>query len=60
MTFPGISYTLAAIILAEIGDVKRFKKPAKLLAFSGLDLSTYQSGKYRATNTPMVKEDPNI
>lgn len=55
MTVPGISYTLAAIILSEIGDVERFTNPAKLLAFAGLYPSTYQSGKYTASHTPMVK-----
>jgi transposase len=55
ISIPGISYTLAAIILAEIGDIERFTKPAKLLAFAGLDPSTYQSGKFNASHTPMVK-----
>lgn len=55
ITIPGISYTLAAIILAEIGDIERFSTPAKLLAFAGMEPSTYQSGKYNASNTPMVK-----
>jgi transposase len=55
MSIPGISYTLAAIILAEIGDIARFDSPAKLLAFSGMEPSTYQSGKFTASNTPMVK-----
>ncbi len=55
MTIPGIGYTIAAIILAEIGDIKNFSSPAKLLAFAGMEPSTYQSGKYNASNTPMVK-----
>lgn len=55
ITIPGISYTLAAIILAEIGDINRFSSPAKLLAFAGLEPSTYQSGNFTASNTPMVK-----
>lgn len=55
MTIPGISYILAATILAEIGDIDRFSTPAKLLAFAGMEPSTYQSGKYNASNTPMVK-----
>ena len=55
MSIPGISYTLAAIILSEIGDVERFSSPYKLLAFAGLEPSTYQSGKYNASHTPMVK-----
>lgn len=55
ITIPGIGYTLAAIILAEIGDIERFSTPAKLLAFAGMEPSTYQSGKFNASNTPMVK-----
>lgn len=55
ITIPGISYTLAAIIIAEIGDIKRFSSPSKLLAFAGMEPSTYQSGNYKASNTPMVK-----
>ncbi len=55
MTVPGIGYTLAAIILAEIGDISNFSSLAKLLAFAGMEPSTYQSGKYNASHTPMVK-----
>lgn len=55
LTIPGVGYTLAAIILAEIGDINNFSSPAKLLAFAGMEPSTYQSGKYSASNTPMVK-----
>jgi len=32
LTIPGISYTIAAIILAEIGDINNFSTPAKLLS----------------------------
>jgi transposase len=55
LTIPGIGPTLAAIILAEIGDIGRFSSPDKLQAFAGLDPSTYQSGKFKANKTPMVK-----
>lgn len=55
ISIPGISYTLASIILSEIGDVKRFQTPGKLLAFAGLEPSVYQSGKFQATGTSMVK-----
>ena len=51
----GIGTTLAAIILAEIGDIRRFSSPDKLQAFAGLEPSTYQSGKFNASRTPMVK-----
>lgn len=55
LTIPGIGYTIAAIILAETGDINNFSSPAKLLAFAGMEPSTYQSGKYNASKTPMVK-----
>ena len=55
VSIPGISYTLGAMILSEIGDIKNFRNPAKLLAFAGLDPSCYQSGKFNADRTPMVK-----
>ena len=54
-TIPGIGYTLGAIIISEIGSIENFATPAKLLAYAGLDPSTYQSGKFTATLTPMVK-----
>jgi transposase len=55
ITISGIGYTLAATIIAEIGDFHRFAKPSKLVAFAGLDPSVCQSGKYNATHTMMVK-----
>jgi len=55
ISIPGISFTLGAMILAEIGDITRFQTPAKLLAFAGIDPSCYQSGKFTADRTPMVK-----
>jgi len=55
MTIPGISYTLAATILSEIGDIHNFSSPAKLLAFAGLEPSVFQSGQFNSSNTPMVK-----
>lgn len=55
LTIPGISYNLGSMILAEIGDISRFDSPAKLLAFAGLDPSTYQSGKFLSTHSVMVK-----
>ena len=55
LTIPGIGYILGAIILAEIGNVENFDNHGKLLAFAGLEPSTYQSGNFTATKTPMVK-----
>lgn len=55
LTIPGISYVLASIILSETGSIKNFSNSGKLLAFAGLEPSTHQSGKYRATMSRMVK-----
>ena len=55
LTIPGISYTLGAIILSEIGDIHRFSNPTKLLAYAGLDPSVRQSGKFNATTTRISK-----
>ncbi len=55
LSVPGISYGLGSIILAEIGDISRFESPSKLLAFAGLEPSTYESGKFIATGMKMVK-----
>jgi len=55
LTIPGISYTLGAIILAEIGDINAFDDPAKLLAFAGLEPGVSQSGNFISNNQKMVK-----
>jgi transposase len=55
MSLPGISYTLAAVIISEIGNIDIFSNPGKLQAYAGLDPSTYQSGNYTATHARMVK-----
>jgi transposase len=55
MTIPGIAYTLAAIIMAEIGNISRFETPGKLQAFAGLDPTTYQSGQFVGKRDTMVK-----
>lgn len=40
LTIPGISYSTAASIFAEIGDFSNFKTPDKILAFAGMSPST--------------------
>ncbi len=54
-SIPGISFRLAAVIEAEVGDFKRFSSPDKILAFAGLSPSTYQSGKFISQNATMEK-----
>ena len=54
-TIPGIGEVLAPIILAEIGDVEKFPSPAKLVAFTGIDPSTSQSGQKAAGDESISK-----
>lgn len=55
MTIPGISYTMAAMILAEVGDFSNFSSPDKVLAFAGMSPSTYQSGQVTNCYAKMEK-----
>ena len=50
----GIGPVYAAGILAEIGDVNRFKDQAALASFAGLSWSRHQSGKFEAEHTHLV------
>jgi len=43
-TIPGISDYSALLIMAEIGDIRRFKTAEHLCSYAGLVPSTYQSG----------------
>lgn len=55
MTIPGIGPINGGMSLDEIGDINRFSKPRKLLAFAGLDTSVYQSGNFIVKKTKMSK-----
>ena len=60
MTIPGIGYINGGMILGEIGDIRRFQSPGKLLAFAGLDPSVYQSGNFQAKRTRMSKRGSKV
>ena len=55
ITIPGIGYNLGAMIISEIGDIKRFSNPSKLLAFAGLDPVVKQSGNFQADTLKISK-----
>ena len=55
LSIPGISYRMGAMIIAEIGDFDRFDSPDKILAYSGLSPSTYQSGQLDNSHSRMEK-----
>jgi hypothetical protein len=45
MTVPRVDYCAAMILLSEIGDVKRFASPGKLVSWVGLAPQVHQSGE---------------
>ena len=48
------------MILSEIGDIKRFSTPNKLIAFAGLDPIVRQSSNFKATSTRMSKRGSSV
>lgn len=54
-TIPGIGIIGAATILAEIGDISRFKNSSALVAFAGIDPTVRQSGEFNSTHNHMSK-----
>lgn len=51
----GVGDRLAPLLIAEIGDIRRFKNAGSLIAYAGIDAPPYQSGKYEATNRHISK-----
>ncbi len=52
---PCIGDTLAPRIIAEIGDVRRFKNKRSLVAYAGIDAPPYQSGTFNASERHISK-----
>ena len=52
---PGCGQKLTSRVIAEIGDVRRFKNAGSIIAYAGLDAPPYQSGQFEATNRHISK-----
>lgn len=50
-----IGDTLAPRIIAEIGDVRRFRNKHSLIAYAGIDAPPYQSGSFNASERHISK-----
>lgn len=50
-----IGDVLALRIIAEIGDVRRFKNKHALIAYAGIDAPPYQSGTFNASERKISK-----
>jgi len=57
MTVPGVGWVLAYTIASEIGDIRRFPSPKKLVGYTGLCPIVRQSGG-RDVRGPLAKNGP--
>jgi len=55
MSVPGIGPVLSAGIIAEIGDINRFKDHAAVAKYAGLAWSQHQSGIFEAQHTRLIR-----
>ncbi|MGH2611804.1 MAG: IS110 family transposase [Rhabdochlamydiaceae bacterium] len=56
LTLPGVSKTIAASILSEIGDIKKFKTSSQLVSFAGINPTVRQSGNFLGNKNHMSKK----
>ena len=52
---PGVGKKLTSRVIAEVGDIRRFKNAGSLIAYAGLDAPPYQSGQFEAKNRHISK-----
>lgn len=55
LTVPGVSVATGAQIVAEIGDVSRFKSAASIVKYAGINSGVSQSGSFEAKGSPITK-----
>lgn len=51
----GVGKKIRSRLIAEIGDVRRFKNANSLIAYAGIDTPPFQSGQFTATNRRISK-----
>ncbi len=56
----GAEETLAPRLIAEIGDVRRFKNGKSLVAYAGIDAPPYESGNFKGTQRKISKRGSAI
>ena len=54
-TIKGVGKILAAVLLGEIGDIRRFKNAKALVAYAGIDPSVTQSGEFTGKRAHISK-----
>ena len=58
MAMDGIGHTFGPQLIAEIGDVTRFKQRGSLTAFAGVDPRPDESGDHARKSNPITKKGP--
>jgi len=56
LTVPGVNVICAAVFLAAVGDIRRFKGSRPVVAYLGLDPRVYQSGSAPARSGRISKQ----
>lgn len=56
LSVPGVNVICAAIFIAAVGDIRRFKDHRKVVAYLGLDPRVYQSGTAPARSGRISKQ----
>jgi len=56
LQFFGVGDILGPQLMAEIGDVLRFRNKGSLVCFAGLEAPPYQSGQFESTNRNISKK----
>jgi transposase len=56
LSLPGVSKTIAASIISEIGDINRFKTSSQLVSFAGINPTVRQSGNFIGNKNHMSKK----
>ena len=51
----GVGDVLAPRLIADIGDIRRFHSGKALIAYAGIDVPPYESGKFRGTDRHILK-----
>ena len=54
-SIPGIGFSSAVVIAAEMGDISLFRKPKQLAAYFGLDPGERQSGTFKGRKNKLSK-----
>lgn len=55
MAMRGVGEVLGPQLMADIGDVRRFKHKRSLIAFAGIDAPPFQSGSFESSNRRISK-----